>query len=82
MGAIANQVGNADEIVALLLNGGRVTHAFRSALFAAADREGLSVNELVLRLAAERLRASGARFSGVFFPGDLPARETSNRTAA
>lgn len=67
-----NQFKDSDEIVALSLNGGRVTQAFRAALFAAASREGVTVNQLVIQSAAERLRAAGARFSGVFTPGDLP----------
>ena len=46
----------ADEIVALSLNGGRVTRSFRQAVFDAAAREGVTVNELVLRRVAERLR--------------------------
>ena len=62
---------DADEIVALSLNGGRVTRAFREALFDAAGREGITVNELVLQRAAERLRDRGAKFSGVFTAGDI-----------
>lgn len=55
--------------VALMLTGGRVTAAFRSALFDAADREGMSVNEYVLRSAAEKLARRGGSFPGVF-PSD------------
>lgn len=61
-----------DPIVSLMLNGGRVTSGFRAALFAAASRAGVSVNEWVLRAAAEKLSASGSQFSGVFETGDLP----------
>lgn len=61
-----------DPIVALMLTGGRVTAGFRAALFAAASRAGVSVNEFVLTAAAEKLRASGQHFSGLFEPGDLP----------
>ncbi|CDZ60461.1 Hypothetical protein NGAL_HAMBI2605_10310 [Neorhizobium galegae bv. orientalis] len=60
-----------DPIVNVMLNGGRVTSGFRAALFAAASRAGISVNEFVLQAAAEKLRASGSKFSGVFEPGDL-----------
>lgn len=68
-----------DPIVALMLNGGRVTLAFRAALFAAASRAGVSVNEFVLTAAAEKLRASGSQFSGVFEPGDLPDLNDNTR---
>jgi hypothetical protein len=60
-----------DPIVSVMLTGGRVTSGFRAALFAAASRAGISVNEFVLTAAAEKLRASGRHFSGVFEPGDL-----------
>ena len=65
--------------VPVLLNGGRVTSDFRSALFAAAARAGLSVNEFVLRAAAWKLQRDGVPLTGVFFPGDL---EGSNDNAA
>lgn len=68
-----NQAKHSDEIVALSLNGGRVTQAFRSALFEAAAREGLSVNEYVLRAAGERLRNTGHAFHGVFSAGERSA---------
>lgn len=58
-------------IVPVMLNGGRVTAAFRAALFSAAAREGVSINEFVLRSAAERLRQMGADLAGVFEPNDL-----------
>jgi hypothetical protein len=61
-----------DPIVALMLTGGRVTSGFRAALFAASGRAGVSVNEFVLTAAAEKLRASAQRFSGLFETGDLP----------
>ena len=60
-----------DPIVNVMLNGGRVTCGFRAALFAAANRAGVSVNEFVITAAAEKLRASGSQFSGVFEPGDI-----------
>lgn len=52
-------------------DGGRVTSGFRAALFAAASRRGVSVNEFVLIAAAEKLHAAGSEFSGVFEPGDI-----------
>lgn len=61
-----------EPIVNVMLNGGRVTSGFRAALFSAASRAGVTVNEFVLTAAAEKLRASGGQFSGVFEPGDLP----------
>jgi hypothetical protein len=68
-----------DPIVNVMLNGGRVTAGFRAALFAAASRAGVSVNEFVLTAAAEKLRASGSQFSGVFEPGDLPDLNDNTR---
>ncbi|MBO9122792.1 MULTISPECIES: hypothetical protein [unclassified Rhizobium] len=72
MTTIANrQRREKDPIVNLMLNGGRVTATFREALFDATAREGLSVNEFCLKAAAEKLKASGREFSGVFHPGDF-----------
>jgi len=63
---------NAENLVPLALNGARITSGFRSALFDAAARRGISVNELVLRAAARKLHESGSEFSGIFQPGDMP----------
>ncbi|WP_311272126.1 MULTISPECIES: hypothetical protein [unclassified Rhizobium] len=71
MSSAAKQKKHKDPIVNVMLNGGRVTAGFRAALFAAASRAGVSVNEFVLTAAAEKLRACGGQFSGVFEPGDL-----------
>ena len=60
-----------DQIVNILLRGGRVTSTFREALFDASSRQGMSVNEFVLQAAAEKLKESGREFSGVFHPGDF-----------
>jgi len=60
-----------EAIVPVALNGGMVTSGFRTALFEAAARRGTSVNEFVLRAAAEKLHDGGERFSGVFHPGDM-----------
>lgn len=54
------------DLVALTLTGGRVTAGFRSALFAAAGRAGVSVNEYVLASAGEKLARAGLEFPGVF----------------
>jgi hypothetical protein len=71
MSIVAKQRKQKDPIVNVMLNGGRVTSGFRKALFAAASRAGVSVNEFVLTATAEKLRASGSHFSGVFEPGDI-----------
>lgn len=55
----------------LFLRGARVTGAFRSALFDAANRAGMSVNEFALVATAEKLKRAGADFPGVFRAGDL-----------
>lgn len=60
-----------DPIVNVMLSGGKVTACYRDALFAAANRAGVSVNEFVLTAAAEKLRQSGVEISGVFAPGDI-----------
>ena len=62
-----------EPIVNVMLSGGRVTSGFRAALFEAASRRGVSVNEFVLIAAAEKLKATGREFSGVFEPGDITA---------
>jgi hypothetical protein len=63
--------------VNLFLNGGRVTSGFRSSLFDAASRAGVSVNEFVITAAAEKLVSSGATIPGIFRPGDLTGPENS-----
>ena len=60
-----------DHVVQVALKGGGVLDTFRSALFSAARREGVGVNEFVLRSAGERLQRSGYRFNGVFEIDDL-----------
>ncbi len=71
MSIVTKQRKQKDPIVNVMLNGGRVTAGFRTALFDAANRAGVSVNEFVLTATAEKLSASGSRFSGVFHPGDI-----------
>lgn len=82
MPTIAKHRKQRDPIVNVMLNGGRVTSGFRAALFAAASRAGLSVNEFVLTAAAEKLKASGSQFSGVFEPGDLLNLNDNSRQEA
>jgi hypothetical protein len=77
MSIVAKQRKQKDPIVNVMLNGGRVTAGFRSALFAAASRAGVSVNEFVLTATAEKLSASGSRFSGVFEPGDISRAQSA-----
>jgi hypothetical protein len=60
-----------DQIVQVALRGGGVLDSFRSALFLAARKEGVPVNEYVLRSAGERLARDGYRFNGVFEIDDL-----------
>ncbi|WAP69309.1 hypothetical protein [Jiella pelagia] len=57
--------------VPLKLTGSRVMPDFRSALFDAANRAGITPNEFVITAAAEKLERSGASFPGVFRTGDL-----------
>ncbi|UHD45529.1 hypothetical protein LUX29_21490 [Aureimonas altamirensis] len=57
--------------VELFLRGARVTSGFRSALFDAANRAGVTPNEFVITAAAEKLARSGASFPGIFRRGDL-----------
>jgi hypothetical protein len=67
-------------IVPILLRGGRVIAPFREALFRAANRAGMSVNEFALFAAGHQLRASGVNLTGVFEQGDLDV-EFSNENA-
>ncbi|WP_117195121.1 hypothetical protein [Rhizobium terrae] len=73
-----SQIGNSEQhSVALMLTGGKITAGFRSTLFSAANRSGMSVNEFVITAAAEKLKASGEQFPGVFRPGDLTIEGTA-----
>lgn len=64
-----------DQIVQVALRGGGVLDSFRSALFLAARKEGVPVNEFVLKSAGERLQRAGYRFNGVFEMDDLTGEE-------
>ncbi|TQX88445.1 MULTISPECIES: hypothetical protein [unclassified Rhizobium] len=57
--------------VPVALRGANVTETFRDNLFDAANRAGMTANEYVLQAAAEKLKASGRQFSGLFRPGDI-----------
>ncbi|MDC9808414.1 hypothetical protein [Rhizobium binxianense] len=54
----------------IMLRGAMVMTDFRESLFDAANRAGMTPNEFCLQAAAEKLRASGRQFAGVFAPGD------------
>lgn len=60
----------------IMLRGAMVMVSFRETLFDAANRAGVTPNEFCLQAAAEKLKASGRHFSGLFTPGDTnPKRE-------
>jgi hypothetical protein len=54
-----------------MLRGATVLEGFRENLFDAANRAGMTPNEFCLQAAAEKLAATGRRFSGLFDPGDV-----------
>jgi hypothetical protein len=64
-----------DHIVQVALKGGGVLDTFRSALFSAARREGVGVNEFVLKSAGERLQRAGYPVTGVFETDDLTGED-------
>ena len=57
----------------ILLRGGNVLADFRDALITESNRSGQSMNEVIIRAAAERLAQRGIQFAGVFEPGDVQA---------
>ncbi|RFB87207.1 hypothetical protein B5K08_22430 [Rhizobium leguminosarum bv. trifolii] len=60
----------------IMLRGAMVMISFRESLFDASNRAGVTPNEFCLQAAAEKLKASGHHFSGLFTPGDTnPTRE-------
>jgi hypothetical protein len=61
----------AARLTSVMLSGARVTRGFAEALFDAANRSGMSVNEFVIAAAAERLARQGRQFPGVFHRGDF-----------
>lgn len=71
MGIAKGSHVQTDHVVNVMLTGGRVTSTFREALFAAAGRAGIPVNQFVIEATAEKLIDDGFVFSGVFRAGDL-----------
>jgi hypothetical protein len=55
----------------ILLRGGNVLEDFKEVLVTESNRSGMSVNEVLIRAAGERLAQRGLQFTGVFEPGDL-----------
>ncbi|NKK79758.1 hypothetical protein [Rhizobium leguminosarum] len=71
MGSNASQNSTSRETKGfVMLRGAMVMISFRESLFDAANRAGMTPNEFCLQAAAEKLRASGRQFAGVFAPGD------------
>lgn len=60
----------------IMLRGANVMTSYRDALFDAANRAGMTPNEFVLQATAEKLKATGRTFSGVFRPGDIETYST------
>lgn len=67
----ARKTAKRERRVPVALRGATVMEGFRESLFDAANRSGMSPNEFVLQAAAEKLRATGRDFSGLFTPGDV-----------
>ena len=66
------RTSNAREARAyLMLRGANVTQSFRENLFDACNRAGITPNEYALQAAAEKLKAQGRQFSGLFRAGDF-----------
>ncbi|RIY03497.1 hypothetical protein D3218_01695 [Aureimonas flava] len=57
--------------VPLFLSGAKVEEGFRSALFDAANRAGITPNEFAIVAAAEKLARCGRTFPGIFRKGDF-----------
>lgn len=64
-----NLTFNPARFVQVALSSARVTAGFRTELFNAAARAGMTPNEFVISAAAEKLRDAGRSFPGPF-PGD------------
>jgi hypothetical protein len=74
-----NQATETGRRVRLLLTSPRVTSAFRDALLAAASAADQTPGEFALQAAADKLRAVGVRFPGVFRPDDLGHHNDNRR---
>lgn len=72
---IARKTAKRERRVPVALRGATVMEGFRENLFDAANRSGMTPNEFVLQAAAEKLKATGRNFSGLFVPGDLKTME-------
>lgn len=72
---VAKQPSKRERRVPVALRGATVMEGFRENLFDAANRSGMTPNEFCLQAAAEKLKATGRSFSGLFAPGDVPAME-------
>ena len=57
---------NSNRPVALSLSGAKVSAGFRAALFDAANKYGMSVNQFTLEAAGAFLKAAGYEFPDVF----------------
>lgn len=55
----------------VLLSGAKVTASFRDSLFDACNRAGITPNEFAFLAVAEKLKAQGKPFTGLFRKGDL-----------
>lgn len=71
MSNVQNETPRSEGRSPVMLRGANVMTSYRDALFDAANRAGMTPNEFVLQAAAEKLKATGRTFSGVFSPGDL-----------
>ena len=65
--------------VQVLLTSPRVTSAFRDALLAAASAADMTPGEFALQAAADKLRAAGFHFAGLFRVGDLNHHNDNRR---
>lgn len=72
----------AHQTRSLPLRGGNVLEGFVQALIAESNRSGQSISEVVFRAAAERLAQRGARFDGLFEPGDIQISNDNHLTGA
>lgn len=70
----SNQTAISGTVVPVLLRDVKVAAGFRASLFAAAARDGVGVEEFAIRAAAEKLKAAGAPFDGVFAAGDITSK--------
>lgn len=77
-----NQGGETGRRVQVLLTSPRVCSAFRDALLAAASAADQTPGEYALQAAADKLRAAGHSFPGVFRAGDFDHQNDNGRAPA